>query len=378
VEIRSGDPGAIPRDKSVKILVMRYRFIGDTVLTVPFLRNLRKAFPKARIDLMVAPYSSDVLIGNPYVDEFIVYDPPTIHADSRGEHRTLGSKWRFIAALRRKRYDKVYVLKRSFSSAAIAFLSGAPERIGFDTEGRGVLLTRRIPYRHDQHEVRNFLDVLRADDVPVTDDHLEAWLTKDEERFADDFLGERARPEGKGIVAIHPFTANQTRAWHEDRFIALANSLQEQEGVGIVLLGGKRDLELARRIEEGIVPAPVMAVGNTTLRQSMALLSKCRLLVCNDSGVMHLGAALGVPLIALFGPQSPVKFGPWGKHSVVIYKEFPCSPCKQKFFRECEPSPRGKPYCMEEITLEEVLEKALRMLRTPPTVSWPRGTPRPR
>ena len=148
-----------------RILILRYRFIGDTILTVPFLRNLRYAEPDAHIVWVVAPGSSEVVQGIPYVDELIYWDPVTIHADSRGTHRTFGDKLRFILGLRSQKFDKVYVLKRSLSSALMAFFSGARERIGFDTEGRGFLLTKRVPYRHDQHEVENFLDVLRADGI---------------------------------------------------------------------------------------------------------------------------------------------------------------------------------------------------------------------
>ncbi|MBP2676929.1 MAG: ADP-heptose--lipopolysaccharide heptosyltransferase [Deltaproteobacteria bacterium] len=346
----------------MNLLVLRYRFIGDTILTVPFLRNLRRAHPDARIDLVAAPYSSDVLRGMPYVDGIIVYDPPTKHADSGGRHRTLGSKIRFVAELRKNRYDKAYVLKRSFSSAVIALLSGAPERIGFDTEARGFLLTKRVPYRKDQHEVRNFLDVLRADGVPVVDDHLEAWLSAEETAFADDFLARGGCAAGTRLVGIHPFTADPARAWHEDNFIAAANALQEEHGARLLLFGGKKDLELAAVMGDRIRPGPVSAVGCTDLRQTMALLSKCSLLLCNDSGIMHLGAALDVPLVALFGPQTPDLFGPWGRRCRVLSKRFRCSPCKQKFFTECEPSPRGKPMCMEAISVDEVIAAASDML----------------
>jgi heptosyltransferase-2 len=338
------------------ILVLRYRFIGDTILTVPFLRNLRRAEPEARIVWVVAPGTVDVVRGIPYVDELIFWDPVRTHADSRGTHRTLGDKLGFIRDLRRRRFDKVYVLKRSLSSAIIALLSGARSRVGFNTEGRGLLLTTRVPYRHDRHEVENFLAVLRADHVPVHDTHLEAWLSADERAFAATFLENRGVAEGETLVGIHPFAANQTRAWHEDNFVAVANALQERYRVRVVLFGGERDRELAAAMAQRIVPAPVVAVGETDLRQSMALLSRCHLLVCNDSGVMHLGAAMGVPLVALFGPQSPVKFGPWGERCRVVYHGLPCSPCRQKFFTECEPSPRHKPRCMEAIGVDEVLD----------------------
>lgn len=345
-----------------RILVLRYRFIGDTILTVPFLRNLRRAEPDARIVWVVAPGSSEVVRGIPYVDELRTWDPVTIHADSRGTHRTWGAKLAFIRQLRAERFDTVYVLKRSLSSAIMAFLSGARRRVGFDTEGRGLLLTTRVPYRHDRHEVDNFLAVLRADGVPVTDDHLEAWLTAEEEQFADRFLAEAGLAPGTPLVAVHPFAANARRAWHLDNFIELANRVQAELGARVIVFGGGRDREAMPAITAGMAAPPLFAVGATTLRQTMAILSRCSCLVCNDSGVMHLAAALGTPLLAIFGPQSPTKFGPWGKRCEIIYRGFPCSPCKQKFFTECEPSERMRPLCIEEIGVDEVFVKCRDLL----------------
>lgn len=340
-----------------KILVLRYRFIGDTILTVPFLRNLRRAEPDAYIAWVVAPGSAEVVQGIPYVDELLFWDPVTIHADSRGTHKTVGDKLKFIRELRARRFDKVYVLKRSFGSALIGYLSGAGKRIGFATEGRSFLLTTAVPYRRDRHEVQNFLDVLRADGVPVTDDHLEAWLTAEEMQFADQFFKTAGVPPEVPVIGIHPFAANPTRAWHLDNFIELARCLQERYAVRILFFGGPRDKDALPAIRAALTEPPLEAVGSSSLRQTMALLSRCRLLVCNDSGIMHLAASLKVPLVALFGPQSPVKFGPWGESCRVISQQFPCSPCKQNFFTECEPSPRGKPACLEAITVNMLLEE---------------------
>lgn len=339
-----------------KILVLRYRFIGDTILTVPFLRNLRRAEPDAFIAWVVAPGSSEIVQGIPYVDELIFWDPVTIHADSRGTHKTVGDKLRFIRDLRSRRFDKVYVLKRSFGSALMAFLSGAGKRIGFATEGRSFLLTAGVPYRHDQHEVQNFLDVLRADGVSVTDDYLEAWLSSEERQFADHFFMEAGVASDERVIGIHAFAANPPRAWHLDNFIELAERIQEQYGARIIFFGGPKDREALPTIRSAMKIPPLEAVGATTMRQTMALLDRCCLLVCNDSGIMHLAASLRVPLIALFGPQSPLKFGPWGESCRVVSRQFSCSPCKQKFFTECEPSPRGRPMCMEGITVDQVFE----------------------
>ncbi len=345
-----------------RILVMRYRFIGDTVLTVPFLRNLRRAEPQAFIAWMVAPVSSDVVQGIPYVNEMIYWDPVTIHADSRGAHGTLAAKWKFVRELRKKHFDKVYVLKRSLSSAVLAFLSCAPERIGFDTEGRGVLLTKRVPYRNDQHEVVNFLDVLRADGVDVEDDFLELWTKSEEEQSIADLLAEKGVPPSSRVAVIHPFSAVAQRGWPLENFAELALRIKREAGYVPVLVGSPADADSLKKamplIQDGVV---VDLIGKCSLRETIALLKRSALFVGNDSGIMHLAAAAGTPLVALFGPQSPVKFGPWSTKARVIYKGLKCSPCRQKFFSECKPSPRQRPECMETISVEEVYRESIKV-----------------
>jgi len=339
---------------------MRYRFIGDTILTIPFLRNLRRAEPEAHIAWMVAPGSSDVVKDIPYVDELIYWDPVTIHADSRGAHRTLSAKLTFIKELRAQRFDKVYVLKRSLSSGLLAWLSGAPKRIGFDTEGRGLLLTTRVPYRHDRHEVENFLAVLKADGVAVVDDHLELWTSPGEEAKVARVLAEAGIGASERIVAIHPFSAVVERGWPLVNFAELAARLAEK-GYRPVILGGPGDKDRFQNVSHLFPKQGIDLVGTLTIRETAALLKKASLFVGNDSGIMHVAAATGVPLVAIFGPQSPLKFGPWSSKARVIYKNFPCSPCRQKFFTECKPSERMRPACVEEITVEEVFQECVRL-----------------
>lgn len=347
---------------SERILVLRYRFIGDTILTVPFLRNLRNAHPDAYIAWVITPGTMEVVSGIPYVDELIFWDPVTIHADSRGTHKTWRDKLGFIMELRAKKFNKVYVLKRSLSSAIMAFLSGAGKRVGFATEGRGFLLTTRVPYNSGQHEVQNFLDVLRADKVPVKDDYLESWLTDDELDFAERFYQDAGVSPGETLIGIHPFAANPPRSWHLDNFKELANKLQQQYDCRIVFFGGPRDAAVVEELISAVTPKPVIAVGGTTLRQSMALIRRLKLMICNDSGIMHLAASLRTPLVAIYGPQSPDKFGPWGEMSRIVYRGMPCSPCRQKFFTECQPSDRGRPECLESITVDEVFSAAASLM----------------
>jgi heptosyltransferase-2 len=346
-----------------KILVLRYRFIGDTILTIPFLRNLRRAEPLAYIAWVVAPGSAEVIKGIPYVDELIYWDPVTIHADSRGTHRTWKEKWEFIRELRARHFDKVYVLKRSLSSAFMALFSGASERIGFDTEARGSLLTRRVPYRQNRHEVENFLEVLRADGIEVLDDYLEYWTTPEEEAHADELLAAHGAARDDKLVALHPFASFPPRGWALESFAELSLQLAAA-GYRPFLLGAPGDRDSLEPIRGLFDPSCLYFVGTGNIRVTMALLRKAALFVGNDSGVMHLAAAAGIPLVALFGPQSPVKFGPWSERSAVIYKKFACSPCRQKFFTECEPSPRQRPACVEAITVDEVFAEGMALLRT--------------
>jgi len=297
----------------------------------------------------------------PYVDELIYWDPVTIHADSRGTHKTLRAKVRFINELRSQKFDKVYVLKRSFSSALIAVLSGARDRVGFDTEGRGFLLTKRVTYRHDQHEVQNFLDVLRADGVAVSDDYLELWPTSEEDAVAAQLLADAGISAAKEIVALHPFASNPHRGWPFEDFAALSALLRAQ-GLVTVVLGAPGDRNAFESVRNLFGRETVDLVGKCKLRVTIALLKRCALFVGNDSGIMHLAAAANIPMVALFGPQSPVKFGPWSAQAKVLYRDFPCSPCKQKFFTECEPSPRMRPACVEAITVDDVFREILQLM----------------
>ncbi len=342
--------------------MLRYRFIGDTVLTVPFLRNLRRAEPDAEITWVVSPGTTEVIKGIPYVDELLVWDPVTIHADSSGGHRTLGQKMEFVKNLRGRSFDKAYVLKRSFSSALMGVFAGADKRVGFNTEGRGLLLTRRVPYRIDCHEVENFLEVLRADDIPVEDDQLEYWLDPQELARGDELLSDAGITSDEQFVLIHPFAAYPPRGWHLEDFASVACQLDRQ-GLRPLILGGGRDKGAFEEVRDIFPSSTVSLAGSASLRETMAILKRGTLFVGNDSGIMHLAAAADIPMVALFGPQSPVRFGPWSRKARVVYKKFPCSPCRQKFFKECEPSLRGKPQCIESITVDEVMEACTELLK---------------
>ena len=182
-----------PDPRPLRILVIRYRFIGDTVLAIPALRNLRQAFPHATIDVLGEPISGDTLAPCPYKNELLFCAPRLKGAKKRAAQFPT-NLWAAARFLRARKYDRCYILRRSFSSAILPLLAGIPHRVGFATDNRGWLLQRSAPYA-DKHEVECFLDVLRADGIPVTDTHNENWSAPATDRRGDAELpaGNRTR-----------------------------------------------------------------------------------------------------------------------------------------------------------------------------------------
>ena len=331
-----------------KILVMRYRFIGDTVLTVPFLRNLREAFPGARIDLMLEPFSGQVIEGCPYVDRVIPFELRTIHRYSAGSERgKLAANFHYWDLIRKEGYDAVFVLKRSLSSALLVWAARIPRRIGFATEGRRFLLTDPVPYRHDQHEVENFLDCLRVLDIPVRSTHLELWPSPDGERNARDLFAKAGWKTGDLKVIVHAAASLPAKQWPLGRFAEVMRSLQGNQGARFVYTGAKADSGLYEEIERLGPFGGLNLCGVTTVRENIAVYRACDLFFGVDSGPMHMAAAVGTPVVALFGPTDERKWGPWGEGHVVISRRLPCYPCKPHLCSDYQ--------CMEQITAAEAL-----------------------
>jgi heptosyltransferase-2 len=332
-----------------KILVLRYRFIGDTVLTVPFLRNLREAFPSAHIDLMLEPFSGQVLEGCPYVNRIIPFEIKTIHRYSnRSDKNKLTDYAKYRRKIKEERYDTAFVLKRSLSSALLVWAAGIPRRIGFDTEGRRILLTDSVTYRNDQHEVNNFLDCLRKLDIPVRTQHLELWPSPEGEVKARSLLnGKGWKPSDLKIV-IHAAASLPAKQWPLDRFSAVMRVLQRKYGAKFIYTGAKEDATLYAEIEKQGQFDSLNLCGITSLRDNISIYRGSNLFFGVDSGPMHMAAAVGVPVVALFGPTDERIWGPWGEGHRVITRRLSCYPCKP---HKCENNE-----CMTGITIDEALE----------------------
>jgi len=342
-----------------KILVMRYRFIGDTVLTVPFLRNLREACPAAQIDLMLEPFSGQVIEGCPYVDRVIPFEFKTIHTYSAAAERgKLAGYLHYLRLIRNERYDAAFVLKRSLSSALLVRLAGVPRRIGFATEGRGMLLTDRVAYRQDQHEVLNFLDCLRVLDVPIGSTALELWPTPENDKKVSALMAQAGWKDDDLKVIIHAAASLPAKQWPLDRFAALMTVLRDRHRARFVYTGSADDAELYRNIEKLGPFGGLDLCGVTNVRENLSVYKKADLFFGVDSGPMHMAAAVGLPVVALFGPTDERKWGPWGEGHTVITKRLSCYPCKPHKCADNE--------CMKKISVEDAIDAVEKHLSAAP------------
>lgn len=337
-----------------KILVIRYRFIGDTVLTVPFLRNLRKACPDAQIDMLVGPVSGDVLKDCPYIDNLIFFDTTRKHK----YENTLEKRKNFfdyVMLLRQNKYDKAYVLKRSFSSAALAFLAGIKERVGFDTENRGFLLTKKVPYVKDSHEVECFLDVLRADNVPVADSHLENFISPESEEKIANILKDYDLSY-KQKVLIHATSGNVNKQWPSENFAKVIEYLVNEKNTQVFFTGTAKDSEVYDEILS-LIPSelkikPINLCGKLSIQDSTALINKTDFMAGSDSGTLHIAASLNIPVIGIYGPMNPKKWITRGEIHRPVYLDMPCIPCDLR--GKCD-----KNYaCIKDIAPERIIEEA--------------------
>ena len=351
---------AIDPSRVQRILIRANNWIGDVVMISPAVRAIREHFDRARIAILAKRWVLEALRGNPYYDELFEYD-------SEGIHRGAAGRLRLVRELRRARFDLAILFQKAFEAAALAFLAAVPMRVGYVSDSRRLLLTHPVPLPPPEtHHLEAFLGIARALGCPVRDPYPFFHLDAEAQERARDLLESVGRAPGSPLVALHPGSSKSPRAWHAERFALLGRDLTEKVGAQIVLLGGPADEALLEQIASSLPPPSLLLSSpNLSIREMAAILERCHLFVGNDSGPMHVAAALGVPTVGIFGPGSPERSSPRAREGrvQVVGKAYPCSPCRQDFFRECAPSPAGKPFCLEEIPVAEVEAAALELLR---------------
>ena len=333
----------------MKILVVRYRFIGDMILTIPFLRNLRHAYPEAQIDMLVAPNSGEAIENCPYVNNFIYYDTTRKHKYENGKGKKK-SFWHYVFMLRKEKYDKAYVLKRSLTSALLCFYAGIKERIGFDTEGRGFLLTKKVKYDTQKHESLCFLDVLKEEGIEVKDTYLENWVKEDNVKKVDTLLKQNGINDDERIAVVNAAASNPYKMWDLENFTRITEYIINNKGMKVVYIGAPSDYELyeKQKFNEELKFPPVNLCGQVNIKDSLALLKKAEFILGNDSGNLHMASSVGTKVIGLYGAMPFEKWRAIGDNNILLKANLDCMPCSLK--KKC---PNNKA-CMKAISIESV------------------------
>jgi heptosyltransferase-2 len=356
---------SIPREEVRRLLIHGTNWIGDVVLISPAVRALRETYPEARISYLARGALADAVRGDTRLDE-------VIHYDRAGRHRPPFGTLRLARALRARRFDLAVLFPKSFEAALISRLAGIPRRAGWRTDGRGPLIThgRRMEEEdRTRHHVWQFFEPARfAGASPPAPDavRVEFPVSDDDRGEARRLLAEEGLDDGRFLLAVHAAASKEPRAWHAERFAEAAERIVGPRGGAAVLLGGPGDGVVCSRIRKACSAPCVELWGRTSIPGMAAVIERSGLFLGNDSGPMHLAAAVGTPSVAIFGPGAPDRTAPvaGAGRCRVVTRSFSCAPCRQDFFRECEPARSGKPACLEEIAVDDVVLAAEELLAT--------------
>jgi len=343
----------VHRDSIKRLVVRGPNWIGDAVMSEPALAAVRSLFPKAEITLLVKPPIAALLKGHPALNRIMLYE-------DRGDHAGLMGKWVLAGALRRQGFDLAILFQNAFEAALLAFLAGIPRRYGYATDGRGCLLSDpvAVPKREGGgHQVRYYHDLLRPLGAEGHSPAPRLFVSAQEELDLRQKLAQAGIAESDPVIGLNPGSSyGGAKRWLPERFAEVADRLASEWGWRVVIVGAKGEEALGRAIAERMQRASVVLSGQTSIRELMAAIHRCRLFITNDTGPMHMAAAFGVPVVAVFGPTDHLNTSPFGADHAVVRHPVECSPC---LLRECPIDHR----CMTGVTVERVYAAAVQQLQ---------------
>ncbi len=332
------------------IIVRMPNWIGDLVMATPVLTDLRKAFPKASISAMCRFQICELLREDESIDELFCFTKPANDFSKREDKRNI------IAKLQAGKYDLGILLTNSFSSAWWFWQGGVKRRLGYSAFPRSFLLTDSVTRSTEKmHQVDQYKKLLGPLGIPHSKTSPRLYVSAKEVEESKELLFQRGYKKGNKLVGINPGAAYGTaKCWPPDRFRSLAKVLL-QDGFSVVFFGDAASFSLVKEICQDLPPQVMKLAGVTSLRELACLIKDCDVLVTNDSGPMHIAAAFGTSLVALFGSTDDSVTGPYGQSESVIHKRVSCSTC---FKRVCPIDFR----CMMQISVEEVVKMVRRAI----------------
>jgi heptosyltransferase-2 len=346
----------VPAESIKRVVVRGTNWVGDSLMTIPALRALRRVLPEAHITLVVRPGTRGIFSEADYIDEILVYD-----------RKNAFSVFAQLGEWKRRKFDLAVLFQNAFEAALIPFLAGVPLRLGYATESRQALLTHPLPlpeWRSTRHEVFYYLYLVTALEQMLFGRSLiceaepDASIQISEARKAEaaELLRLYGVNEEDPVVVICPGSINsRAKRWPAESYAALADRLLESKR-RVLLIGSKDERDVSEDVTRRMRQQPIVLTGKTTLDQITAVLDRADLIVTNDTGPAHLGAALGRPTMVIFGPTNPLTTRPFAPEAVILRHPPDCAPC---MLRDCPIDHR----CMTAITVDEVFEQSHALLK---------------
>lgn len=308
-----------------RILVRSANWVGDTVMMLPSLVAVRETFPRAEITVLANPWVLPLLENHPAVDRTIVIDK------GRGVIRAAKEVLLIISRLRNVRFDLAVLFQNAFEAALLSYLGGVRYRVGYNTDGRALFLTHRVIRDKailSAHQVDYFLGLAHAMGWQVKETNPVVYLNKEDSKAVDMMLSSEGVCENDMLVGLNPGAAyGPAKRWPAERFAVIGDWASKRWGAKVVLFGSPAEAAVAEEVEMRMNAQSLNVCGKTTLGQAMALIKRCDFFLTNDSGLMHVAAALNRPLVAIFGPTDHVQTRPVSRNARVVRHDIECSPC---------------------------------------------------
>lgn len=339
-----------------KILMIKMRYIGDTVLVTPLIKAFKTAMPRAQIDLLLNKETAGIVKGHPQIDNILAFD----YDRSKKDYRYF---IKFLFDIRSYGYDMVLDLTRNDRSALFTFVTGAPYRIGYE----GASFFQQKAYTHqvscrfgEIHTVDHHLQMARSLGLPANDPHPDLTVSNAGIQRIRTLIEEAGLNSAAPYVLIHPGARRWYKSWPPDRFARIADVILKHYPVQVVLSGGPGDEETCKTIASQMRKSAFNLCGRIQLDQLPALIGQSALLIGNDSAPIHIATAVKTPVVALFGPTKWEAWQPRRTHDKILSVAYSCRPCGHSR-PDC---PLGDTYCMSTITVEKVWETIQNLFST--------------
>ena len=335
-----------------RVVVRAPTWVGDAVMSVPALRELRALLPAANITVAAQPETADIFLDADFIDQVMVIES--------GFFASAGQ-------LRRGKFDLALLFQNAFSAAARAFAARIRFRIGYDSDRRSALLTTAVPlppWRNERHESSYYLNIVgelermlfRSTRIANAEPRFEIVVADHRKHQAQALLNQQGASPGRPFALLCPGSINsRAKRWPAERYAELCDRLMDA-GMQVALIGSQSEVDVSNEVCARVKGQPIMLAGKTTVGEMISLISVADVLVTNDTGPAHIGAALGTPTLVIFGPTNPLTTFPMSPRAQIIREPPDCAPC---MLRDCPIDHR----CMTAISVDSVFEKALALMQ---------------